>query len=72
MIVDLLPHGKDGNHPAAHTVAHHGFSEQRVHELFGGAGLVDVDMVKMNGEIRMRGLLPRQPFLGRGRKPYSC
>lgn len=74
MIVDFLPHGNDplhpdAKHPAAHTVAHHGFSEERLKELFGGAGLVDVDMVVMPGEVLMRGLSPRKVFLGRGKKP---
>ena len=40
-------------HPAQHTVAHHGFDAEDVHKYFGGAGLVDVDVLTVPGEVKM-------------------
>jgi len=31
--------------------------------------LVDIDVVKSDKQVLMRGLSPRTPFMGRGRKP---
>lgn len=72
LIIDFLPFGTDmieNKHPAAHTVAHHGFSEEGIKRLFGEAGLKDVGVVPMNGTVLMRGLNPRTPFLAKGTKP---
>ena len=39
LIVDFLPHQLPAvGHDAAHTVTHHGFSEERIRALFEGAG----------------------------------
>ena len=70
LIIDFVTHAKDpGQHPAKHTVAHLGFGEEEVHKIFSGAGLVDIDVVKSDKQVLMRGLSPRTPFMGRGRKP---
>ena len=80
LIVDFMTHSKlEAGHPAKNTVAHHGFGEDKVKSLFGKAGLVDVDIVKMEGtiEIKKPGAKDDEPgqkrevFLGRGRKPAS-
>ena len=68
LILDFLPHTND-LHAGHHTVAHYGFSEERVRQIFAGAGLEDVRVVKMNGEVFLRGTTRREPFLARGRKP---
>ncbi|KAK4215834.1 S-adenosyl-L-methionine-dependent methyltransferase [Rhypophila decipiens] len=40
LILDFLPHGKfDTHHPAAHTVTHHGFSEDQIKGIFTKAGV---------------------------------
>lgn len=38
-IVDFLPHAHEEGHAAKAGVAHHGFSEERVREIFEGAGV---------------------------------
>lgn len=68
LIIDFLPHEKDPNQYGRHTVAHYGFDEDRIREIFSGAGLEDIQIVKMDGEVMMRSQ-PRRPFMGRGRKP---
>ena len=78
LIVDFAPHEElEGGHPARHTVAHYGFGAEEVQSLFGGAGLVDVGVLEMEGMIEMKrpGAGDEEPghkrkvFLGRGRKP---
>ncbi|TGZ85594.1 S-adenosyl-L-methionine-dependent methyltransferase [Ascodesmis nigricans] len=44
-IVEFKPHGKMEHFE--HVVAHHGFSEQRVRDLFAEAGLVDVRFLEV-------------------------
>jgi len=69
MIVDLLTHQKeDAGHtnPAKHTVAHHGFAETEVNELFTAAGLTDVKFKVMKEEVRFRGTETRTVFVARG------
>lgn len=51
-------------------IAHHGFSEERVRELFGKAGLVDVDVVVDAKEWMVRES-SKKGFMARGRKPGS-
>ena len=67
MIVDFLPHAK-GDHKGAHTVAHHGFNEQRVQELFRGAGLEDVGIVVMDQDVYLNNKTPRRAFIARGQR----
>jgi SAM-dependent methyltransferase len=69
LIIDWLEHGGlDG--PATHTVAHHGFSEKRVKQLFESAGLVEVDIMTMQKDVLVRGS-SRRPFLAKGIKPVK-
>jgi ubiquinone/menaquinone biosynthesis C-methylase UbiE len=71
LIADFITHAKNEDHPAAHTVAHHGFDEEEVQRVFGGAGLVDVGVLRMPGEIWMEAggqKSSRQVFLAKGRK----
>lgn len=80
LIVDFMTHAKlEARHPSQNTAAHHGFGEDEVKSLFRKAGLVDVDIAKMEGtiEIKQHGAKDGEPgqkrevFLGRGRKPAS-
>ena len=69
MIVDLLTHAKEDTgsvNPAIHTVAHHGFGEGQVKELFERNGLTGVGFVVMEGEVLMRGTERRRVFMARG------
>jgi len=66
LIVDFLSHAKQDG-PAAHTVAHHGFSEEGISRLFEEAGLSDVDVVTSDGEVFIRDK-SRTLFLAKGRK----
>lgn len=73
IIWDFLAHAPEDLHgdPALHTIAHHGFDESRVRQLFGGAGLTDVDMKLMDGKVTIRGTAERQGFLAKGKKPEA-
>jgi SAM-dependent methyltransferase len=69
MIVDLLTHAKESTestNPAKHTVAHHGFGEEEVSELFTVAGLSDVRFKAMKEEVLMRGTEKRTIFMAKG------
>lgn len=78
MIIDFLPHGPavhDHAHPSQHTVSHHGFSEERIKEVFEAAGAGEgfgVDViggvifkVSHGGSEESR---KRQVFIARGAK----
>lgn len=81
-IVDFLPHDHvDGHaHKAAHTVTHHGFSEERVREMFTAAGVgKGFAMVEMGSGVVFAGMgkdgkeMKRRVFLARGEKESgSC
>lgn len=69
LIIDLVTHAKwDDDNPAIHTVAHNGFGGAEIQKIFESAGLVDIDVVRMQGEVMIRGTHPRTPFMGKGRK----
>lgn len=70
LIVDFISHPPetDRKHPAAHTVAHHGFNEERVKEIFEGAGLKDFEMRVWPEKVILRNIEPRDMFLAKGRK----
>ncbi|RMZ86109.1 hypothetical protein DV737_g127, partial [Chaetothyriales sp. CBS 132003] len=67
IIVDFLSHEPEERFHK--IVAHHGFSQGQIKRLFEEAGLVDVDIVVMDGEVLMHERLPRKVFAARGRKP---
>lgn len=66
LILDLLTHEPEEAYKT--IVAHHGFSEGQMKQLFGDAGLTDVDVVVMEKEVMMHGTKPRKVFMARGRK----
>ena len=70
MIIDFKSHAPEdlGAHPAINTIAHHGFTEEGVRALFGGAGLEDIGVWDFESTITIRGTVVRQPFMARGRK----
>jgi len=76
LILDFVTHAAevdaDPNTPvgsARHTVAHHGFSEARLEQVFEGAGLSDFGLVQMGDEVHIRGgKVKREPLMARGRK----
>ncbi|RVX69384.1 hypothetical protein B0A52_06980 [Exophiala mesophila] len=73
LVLDFVSHGvsdSEKNHPAAPTIAHHGFNEQQLQAYFEGAGLVDFKMKKSGQALKMRGIEPREPLLARARKPH--
>lgn len=77
-IVDFLPHRRavaGEEHPAEHTVEHHGFSEERVRAMFEGAGagkgfaLAEMgDGVVFHGINKDGKTLERRVFIARGEK----
>lgn len=66
-IVDFLSHDTDFDGPAKHTIAHHGFDENKIKEVFEAAGLVDFGFMKMDEQVLIREHA-RTAFLARGRK----
>ena len=68
LVLDFVTHAKEDS-PAAHTISHHGFGEHEVRKIFAGAGLVDIGFMEMDGQVQMKSISPRTPFLARGRKP---
>lgn len=68
VIIDFITHAKEDG-PATHTIAHHGFNESQVHGIFTRAGLVDIGFVRMEGEVEIKNISSRIPFLAKGRKP---
>jgi SAM-dependent methyltransferase len=76
LIADFVTHAKVANN-AQHNIAHHGFGEEEVHKIFGGAGLVDIGFLKIPGPVKMvfkggdGGEHHRQVFLAKGKKPEA-
>ena len=77
LILDFVTHAMDeklksGNGDrgdlATHTVAHAGFSEEELRKCFEEAGLGEFAIVRMDGEVSLRGQATRRPFLARGTK----
>jgi SAM-dependent methyltransferase len=77
LVIDFLPHEAidAAHHPAAATVVHqHGFTEERIREIFEKAGAgedfalrdVGVAFNKLHGGEEMR----RKVFFARGTKEY--
>jgi SAM-dependent methyltransferase len=67
-IIDFITHPKEHG-PAIHTVAHHGFSEIQIRDILSEAGLDDIGFRQMDGEVQIRNMSSRKPFLAKGRKP---
>jgi SAM-dependent methyltransferase len=67
-IIDFISHTKEHG-PSMHTVAHLGFGEHQVQKVFGSAGLTDIGFIEMDGQVQIRSMSLRTPFLARGRKP---
>jgi SAM-dependent methyltransferase len=76
MIADFVTHAKVASH-AEHTIAHHGFGEEEVRNIFTGAGLVDFGYLEIPGPVKMvfKGgdgkEHHRQVFLAKGKKPEA-
>ena len=69
VIVDLVSHsGHGGPEGVKHIVAHNGFSEEQVRELFGKCGLMDFGFMAMSEEVLMHGTTPMRVFVARGVK----
>ncbi|EXJ71932.1 uncharacterized protein A1O5_04433 [Cladophialophora psammophila CBS 110553] len=74
LILDFVTHAMEKSSDPAqrqlptHTVAHAGFSEEELRSYFESAGLTDFAIVKMDGEVLLRGEAKRRPFLARGQK----
>jgi SAM-dependent methyltransferase len=66
MIIDFVAYDPEGQH--VNHISHHGFSEERVREVFGQAGLVDVGIVKAEKDWKIMEK-HRRAFMARGRKP---
>ncbi|RMD43145.1 hypothetical protein DV735_g2014, partial [Chaetothyriales sp. CBS 134920] len=67
LVVDFVEHEPENEYHK--DVAHHGFSEARMKQLFAQAGLVDVDVLVMEGEVLMfEPRFPRKVFAARGRR----
>lgn len=71
MIIDFKSHAPEdmADHPAMNTIAHHGFTEGSIKQLFAGAGLEDNQVYDFPTPITIRGTSTRQPFMARGKKP---
>jgi SAM-dependent methyltransferase len=75
-IVDFLKHAPLAS-PAEHTIAHHGFGEEDVHKVFGGAGLVDIGFLKLPEGVKIMfkggdgAEHYREVFLAKGKKPEA-
>jgi SAM-dependent methyltransferase len=68
-IVDMVSHAmEDEAGLPQHTIAHAGFSDEELRGYFEDAGLIDFGIVKMDGEVMLRGTMRRRLFLARGRK----
>jgi len=79
LILDFVTHAMDemsklksenpdsGDMPT-HTVAHAGFSEEELKKYFEDAGLTKFDIVRMDGDVLLKGTVKRRPFLARGVK----
>lgn len=71
MIADFVTHASESTenvNMVKHMIAHFGFGEQEVVELFAKAGLIDVKVKVMKEEVFIRGTDARTVFLARGVK----
>jgi SAM-dependent methyltransferase len=76
LIWDFLPHGDDYIHDAHHTVAHHGFTEERLKNLYEKAGaaknfkldIIGAGIVFGQEQEGSKGTMRRTVFLSRGEK----
>lgn len=77
LIIDFMTHAHVHDHanPAAHTITHHGFSEEEVKKMFVGAGAgSDFEMAVVGNGVVFKGLkeggeqLKRTIFMARGVK----
>jgi SAM-dependent methyltransferase len=73
VIIDFLPHhAMDGLHPATATVTHHGFSEERIREVFANGGAIHDFRIEDIGNVVFHrdGKEPmrRRLFIARGTK----
>lgn len=70
LILDFLPHGAmEHAHPATKTVAHHGFSAERVRRIFEDAGVGGGYALEEIGDVSFRGHEDkRKLFMARGTK----
>lgn len=81
MIIDFYAHGKmDSDHPAKHTVAHHGFSEKEMRDIFEKAGaggqfalsdIGDMTLTRVVGEDKTVKEMKRRLFIARGTKAWG-
>jgi len=70
LIIDFVQHDRVMN-PAEHTIAHHGFSKEKMEEMFKNAGCVDVDYTVVEEPLRLGAELgghERKVFMIRGRR----
>ncbi|KAK4239024.1 methyltransferase domain-containing protein [Achaetomium macrosporum] len=68
VIVDwVTPKSPPPDHPAAHTVTRHGFSEKEVREMFADAGLSDYSFRLHPRRSKVPGGETQQVFYARGR-----
>lgn len=71
LIVDFLKHAvlnHEMHHPAAHTVAHNGFTEQDLKQIFEAAGLTDFGVRVFGEKVILKGIEPREMLLAKGIK----
>jgi SAM-dependent methyltransferase len=73
LILDLATHAMEVEETeeltaVKNTVAHHGFDEQELRDIFAGAGLSDFAIVRMKDYVYMRGTSKRQVFMAKGSK----
>ncbi|KEF61888.1 uncharacterized protein A1O9_03460 [Exophiala aquamarina CBS 119918] len=72
LIVDFLKHAPlnyEKDHPAAHTVAHHGFTELDLKQIFEAAGLTEFGVRVYGEKVILKGIEPREMLLAKGTKP---
>ncbi len=69
MIIDFLAWQAEGDEHK-HQIAHNGFTEERVKELFGKAGLVDVGIVVDDQQWKIKDWT-RTGFMAKGSKPIE-
>lgn len=73
LILDLVTHAMEAEDSeelkaVKNTVAHHGFDEQELRDIFAGAGLRDFAIVRMKDDVYIRGTSKRQVFMAKGSK----
>lgn len=74
LILDFLSHPplqSELTDAAIRTIAHHGFTEEGLKEIFEGAGLTDFELRVWHEKVLMKNLQPREVCLAKGRKPRA-